>query len=490
VSAIVAGFAALRGTESKRLLIHLPGVGGALSVSDIWDSHLEHAEGLSQVGIGPSQLVVSGAGNNPASVALLLACRALGIAVLPVDAGTPLPEILELGARFGAAGLVLPETTTARHQLSGFEGAVPLTNGLCIVPRDDSATRTYPGTAVLKLSSGSTGAPKAALTTEAQLVADGRQISAAMGIRPDDTQIAAIPLSHSYGLGVLLMPLLLQGTAFVLRESFVPHQLPADARRFDVRRFPGVPFMFQYFIANPPAEGWPASLQRVVSAGARLTPPTVREFHDRFGVKIHSFYGTTETGGIAFDGREQIDEGETVGTPLPGVTISLREDETLPAGAGRVHVRSAAVSDGYFGHVGEGFEDGGFLTGDYGTLDDRGRLRLMGRVSSFANVAGRKFQPDEVEDVLRSMPGVADVRVLAAPDARRGQQIVACVVANAADTAARGISVLEVRRFCTAHLAPHKIPRAVIFMSSIPLTARGKTDRAALDQLVRAHLGV
>ena len=100
------------------------------------------------------------------------------------------------------------------------------------------------------------------------------------------------------------MPLLMQGTALVLRESFVPHQLPADARRFGARVFPGVPFMFEYFLANPPADGWPPCLRRLISAGAPLLPATVRAFHERFGVKIHSFYGATETGGIAFDDSE------------------------------------------------------------------------------------------------------------------------------------------------------------------------------------------
>ena len=81
------------------------------------------------------------------------------------------------------------------------------------------------------------------------------------------------------------------------------------------------------------------------------------------------------------------------------------------------------------------------------------------------------------------MPGVADVRVLAAPDARRGQQIVACIVADAGD---RAVSALAVRRFCAARLAPHKIPRTIVFLDAMPLTARGKIDRAALDELVRA----
>ena len=98
----------------------------------------------------------------------------------------------------------------------------------------------------------------------------------AMGITPDDVQIAAIPLSHSYAIGNLVMPLLLEGTAFVLRESFVPRHLPSDARDYGARVFPGVPFMFQYFNDHPPAGGWPPSLQCLISAGASLDPETRR----------------------------------------------------------------------------------------------------------------------------------------------------------------------------------------------------------------------
>ena len=143
------------------------------------------------------------------------------------------------------------------------------------------------------------------------------------------------------------------------------------------------------------------------------------------------------------------------------------------------------MSSGYADGERGGFVDGGFLTGDYGAWDACQRLMLVGRASSFVNVAGRKVQPDEVERVLRAMPGVADVRVVAAPDAQRGQQLVACVVA------ARGSAptALELRRHCAARLAPHKIPRAIVFLDAIPVTARGKTDRAALDDLVRARLG-
>jgi acyl-CoA synthetase (AMP-forming)/AMP-acid ligase II len=466
VSDLLTRFADLRRDDPTRPLVHQPGLGTVWSADDIWNAHLRCADSLMQRGVAPGHLVVSAVGNTAASVALVLACRALGVAVMPVDAGTTAPEIRALAQRFAAAAVVTPDAIAAAEW----------------------TPRHYPGAAVLKLTSGSTGAPKATLTTEAQLVADATHIIAAMGIRPSDTQIAAIPVSHSYGLGNLMVPLLLQGTAFVLRESFVPHQLPADAHRYGARVFPGVPFMFEFLLTNPSSDGWPSSLGLLISAGAPLAPATTRAFHERYGVKIHSFYGASETGGIAYDDTDDPDAGGAVGRAMPGVTITLTPDdaarrEDCGPGTGRIHVRSAAVSSGYSDGDRDGFVDGGFLTGDCGALDACQRLTLLGRVTSFVNVAGRKVQPDEVEQVLRTMPGVRDVRIVAAPDTRRGQQIVACVV-----TSDIAVTPLAVRQFCAARLAPYKIPRSVVFLNAIPLTARGKTDRAALDDLVRARV--
>jgi len=475
VNALVSRFADVHRENPARPLVHAPGEGMTVTASDVWDRHRRYADTLAGLDLERDQLIISAIGNHSESASLLLACRALGIAVMPVDAGTTFPEIHDVATRFGAAALVLPSDVAA--------STTNLGNGLSVVVQGDATPARYPDIALLKLTSGSTGLRRAALTTDDQLIADGIQMATAMRILPAETQIAAIPLSHSYGLSSLMMPLLLQGTALVLRGSFVPHQLPADARQFGTRHFPGVPFMFQYFIDHPPAGGFPPCLTYLISAGARLDADVVQKFHQQFGVKIHSFYGTTETGGIAFDDSEDIDGSVPVGRPLSGVTITLRPDRDVPDGCGRVHVRGPAVSNGYVdGAADDGFADGGFLTGDYGAFDARGRLVLMGRVSSFVNVAGRKVQPEEVEHVLQSMPCVADVRVLAAPDAQRGQQIAAFVV-----PAGRPLQAIDVRRFCAERLAPHKIPRIVVFLKSIPLTSRGKTDRAALEELIRRH---
>ncbi len=454
----------------------------------IWNVSRHQRAQLEALGLGPghcdAHLVISAAGNRPAAVALWLTCRSLGIALMPVDAGTPTTEIVALARRFGATIAIVPASMPAVEALGT---VAPFDEALLAVALSDAHTapQLYRGAAALKVTSGSTGLPKATFTRESQMVADTEHITTAMDIGPRDCQIAAIPISHAYGLGNLLLPLLLQGTPIVLREAFIPQQLHVDATTYGARVFHGVPFMFAHFANHPDAIAWPRMLETLVSAGAPLDPLMANAFARTFGVKIHSFYGTSESGGISFNDSPDIDGADSVGTPLPGVTITLRPEEDAPTDSGRVHVAGDAVSSGYAGQAptDEGFVDGGFLTGDFGRFDARERLILTGRASSFINVAGRKLQPEEVEHVLRSMPGVEDVRVLGVADAVRGQQVVACVVTDGLP-----VTAPQVRQFCGARLAAHKIPRTIVWLKQIPLTERGKTDRAKLDALVREHM--
>ena len=494
MSEIVERFERIRRDSPDRLLIHLPAAGASLSADDIWRTSLQQRAQLDALGLGcpagtdGDHLIISAIGNRPAAVPFWLACRSLGITLMPVDGGTPTAEISALALRFGATTAILPASTPGLEALGA---ATPFDTTLVAVRLSGAtpAPEIYRGAAALKVTSGSTGLPKATFTRESQLVADTAHIVTAMGISADDCQIATIPISHAYGLGNLVIPLLVQGTPIVLREAFIPQQLHADATIYDARVFHGVPFMFAHFASNPDAIAWPSVLETLVSAGAPLDPVMASTFARTFGVKIHSFYGTTEGGGISFDDSPEVEEVATVGRPLPGVTVTLRpesETEGAPIEGGRVHVAGDAVSSGYAGHAptDEGFTGGGFLTGDFGRFDARQRLILTGRASSFINVAGKKIQPEEVEQVLRSMHGIEDVRVLGIADAVRGQQVVACVVASG-----DRLTAPQIRQFCGSRLAAHKIPRTIVWLERIPLTGRGKTDRATLEALVRERLG-
>jgi long-chain acyl-CoA synthetase len=490
VSELYERFERLRREDPARPLVYRAATGDVVTAGDLGSLALVMRDFLARAGTAPGQPVVSVAGNTVTGIALLLACRNLGVPFLPVDRGASPAEVAAIAGRFGARLLV---AGPAAAHLPDLKSASSLTDGLSLSvwpDRPPARVEALTDVAVMKLTSGSSGAPRATMTSDANLLADGASIMESMSIRPPDVQLAVIPLSHAYGLGNLTLPLLLQGTAIVVRDGFVPHQFTQDGARYRITMFPGVPFMFDHLLEHLPAAGWPALLTRLISAGARIEPGTVARFHQKFQRKIHSFYGTSETGGICFDDAPDVDAEPTVGRPMPNVTVTLEPEDGAPPDGGRVHVSGPAVARGYASgsngdedQDGSSFIRGGFLTGDLGRFDDRHHLELHGRVSSFVNVAGRKVQPQEVEAVLRGAPGVVDVRVLGAADPLRGQQLVACVVLERPDTTAASL-----RSHCASRLAPFKIPRQFIVLDRIPLNERGKTDRVRLETIVADHV--
>ena len=462
-------------------LIDAPAERRVLTAGELGAEAWATAAVLRRLGIGPGHAVAAHVGNRSGYFPLLIACLDTGAALLPIDGSAPAAEAAAVAARFEVSALVMPDGRdgAGEHVLPG---------GLRLTRRADPS-RPIPPTAagpvaMLKLTSGSTGVPKATVTTEDQIAADGRALAEVMGIRPDDWQIGAIPVSHSYGLGNIVAPLLLQGTRVVLRDAFVPAQILDDAVRVGTRLFAGVPFMFDRLVTLV-RDGWPwpASLQTMISAGAPLDRATARAFAEHTGRRIHSLYGTSETGGIAYDTEPDPDGEVTMGRPVPGVTLAFWPEAAAAPGTGRIHVTGPAVSSGYAAGADDtAFVGGGFLTADLGAIGADGRLRLKGRLSAFVNVAGRKVQPDEVEGVLRAHPLVADARVFGMPDPRRGEQIAACVVPRDG-----GLGVVALRAFCADRLAAHKIPRVLVLLPELPRDERGKVSRQALEDLVAAE---
>lgn len=435
------------------------------------------ARGLAAAGHRAGDLVLLEGLTAGRFVIACLAAWSRDAAVLPADASTAPGEMTALRAAF-----------TPRVSLRA--GEVP--GGLVVIEESPGAAgapefEPPAGTAVIKMTSGSTGRPRGVAATADQLLADGRHIIQGMGVRPDDVNVSAVPLSHSYGQGSVLMPLLMQGTAMLVAD---PRHAESFARTLSGEApmvFPGVPTLFG-MLGRPDAPPVSArGLRLCLSAGALLPAATARAFRARVGQPVRAFYGTSETGGISFDASTAGDAAEreegAVGTPLPGVEI------TLDADSGRVVVGGDAVAIGYTDTSDTGgpgrFEDGRFLTGDLGTWTETGArestpaLRLTGRVGDIVNVAGRKVDPREVERILRDVDGVRDVVVLGVPDAARGESLAACLEADACVTREGVMARLR------SELAPHKLPRRLLFMDRLPRTERGKTDRDALRRSLR-----
>ena len=433
---------------------------------------------LSDLGVGRGAVVVSVVGNRPLFFSMVVACMNAGTALVPIGEATD-TETAALIEQAGAVAVITDRDLP--NMLKGVARERPLASGvrlLRLADRDDPPH--YGASVVLKLTSGSTQLPKAAIAADIHLVNDGRHVIEAMGIEPTDINFTCIPLSHSYAIGNVVMPLLWQGTRVALRQLFNPAQFVREVAGSGATVFPGVPFMFERIKLLDAIDRLPESLRLLITAGARIDAGTVSWFRHHLDRKVHSFYGSSETGGIAYDDSEDVSDPLHVGRSMPETTIAIRQSERGPS-AGRIFVEGNAVASGYADADGDpvsGFSDGGFLTGDLGYLDHAARLVLTGRVSPLVNVAGRKVDPAEVERRLLELPGIADARVLGMSCDTRGQQVVAFLVRTDA-----ALTPLVIRRRCAETLSTHKIPRRFIFVDRFPVDARGKIDRRALQRL-------
>jgi acyl-coenzyme A synthetase/AMP-(fatty) acid ligase len=444
---------------------------------------------LPALGLPSRPTIVSNVGNRTGFVPLFLSSLESGGCLLPLDGDAPAQEVLEMADAYGAHVVVIPA------DVNGFEGTtpMPLPCGLAAIVREPSIDSWSAPDGneplVLKVTSGSTGASKIVMASEFNLVSDGLHVMEAMDIRSNDVGVATVPMAHSYGIGNLLLPLVLAGSPIVLRDRFVPAQWASDVSRFGVTMFPGVPYIFDYLRRLGEAAAPLAKIRLVVTAGAPIDVGTLIYFKDQLGIKIHSLYGTTETGSITYDSSDVVYDPVSVGWAMPETTVTLTPAPDLDIAGGRVLVQGSAVTNGYAHDEPDlgrpsAFTAGGFLTADLGEFGEDGRLTLRGRISDFVNVAGRKVHPGEVERTIAQLPDVEDVRVMGVAGGARGQDLIAFVRRRTGE-----VSAGSIRAHCAAMMAPHKVPRRVVFADELPVDWRGKTDRRTLESLLIGALG-
>jgi long-chain acyl-CoA synthetase len=323
---------------------------------------------------------------------------------------------------------------------------------------------------LLKLTSGTTAAPRAVRFRSEQLLADCDQICDTMGISGADLNFGVIPISHSYGFSNLLTPLIARGVPMVLSRDRLPRAVLADLAGTNATVFPGMPVFYQAFCEMEDVPLLP-KLRLCISAGAPLATAMARRFRQKFGVPIHSFYGASECGGICYDRDAQNMEDGFVGQPMKDVVIEMVDPD---ASASRIRVRSAAVGDGYFPESDKAKLGGGlFVPDDLLTKTPNG-FRIVGRTSDVINVAGKKVNPAEVEAHLLRFSGVRQAVAFGRASILRNEEVAACVVA------APGVSEVELLDFCRRELSGWQVPKRVFIVDAIPVTERGKISRREL----------
>lgn len=403
--------------------------------------------------------------DGPGFLAGVVAARLVGHAVLLLDADAP---VVEHRARAEALGAIAIITVATGWPSSPADLAVE---------RCGAEPRMLPGIAVVKLTSGSTGAPRGVAVSAAAALADESQLFDTMALTTRDRLLATVPWSHSYGFTTLALSALVRGLPLVVPDDRVLAAPLHAAAVCGATVFPTAPAYLSAWLALSAPPELPPSVRLVISAGATLAPHVAERFRRVTGRAAHTFYGSSECGGICYDQRGDAAERGTVGTPVRGVQVELRPVEGRDDGDGLVVVRSPAVAGTYLPEADARLGGGRFETADVGRWRD-GEVEIVGRASHVINVRGRKVNPVEVEQVIRRLEAVDDVVVVGVPHADGGE-VVRAIVAGRAPA----VSDERVRAWCLSHLAPHKVPRSIVLVAAIRYTARGKVDTGWLAAL-------
>jgi acyl-CoA synthetase (AMP-forming)/AMP-acid ligase II len=295
-----------------------------------------------------------------------------------------------------------------------------------------------------------------------------------------------LPFQFSYGNSVLHTHLSV-GAELLVEESLTyPHAVLQRMVDEKVTGFSGVPSTFVLLLSRCRLRDFDLSaLRYVTQAGGPMRQSTIRELRDQLpAARLFIMYGQTEaTARLSYLPPERLDDKlGSVGVAIPGVELAVRHSDgtpAMPGEAGEIVARGPNVMQGYLDDelaTRETLRGGWLHTGDIGYLDDDGMLFVTGRATEMIKVGAFRISPQEVEEVIGAMPGVAEVGVTAIPDEMQGQAVKAVVVLQPGEN----LDVRSIKAQCRKQLATYKVPKIVEFSAALPYTATGKLQRLRL----------
>jgi long-chain acyl-CoA synthetase len=356
----------------------------------------------------------------------------------------------------------------------GFEaqlGAAPARPELAAVADED--------TAVILYTSGTTGRPKGAELTHANLYVNARtKLETLIQLTAEDVILGALPLFHSFGQTSAMNAGLMAGACLTLLPRFEAAKALAVMERDGVTVFLGVPTMYMGMLAVAPQQRPDASsLRTCISGGASLPVELLRAFEAQFGTKILEGYGLSETSPVAsFNHPDRERKPGSIGTPIRDVQMKVFDEndgEVAQGEIGEIVIRGPNVMKGYWQRpdaTAEAMRGGWFHTGDLARVDEDGYFFIVDRKKDLIIRGGYNVYPREVEEVLYEHPAVAEAAVVAVPHAELGEEVGAAVALKAGGEA----SPEELQAFVKERLAAYKYPRHVWFVPELPKGPTGK----------------
>ncbi|HEV8648937.1 MAG TPA: long-chain fatty acid--CoA ligase [Actinomycetes bacterium] len=349
-------------------------------------------------------------------------------------------------------------------------------------PETVVTSRADDHTAVILYTSGTTGKPKGAELTHANLSRNAAVSATTLfRLEPDDVIMGCLPLFHSFGQTCGLNAAVGSGACLTLLPRFDPGKALEVIQRDRTTVFEGVPTMYVALLNHPHRADYDVSSLRVcVSGGAALPVEVLRGFEDTFGCIILEGYGLSETSPVAsFNHPDRERKGGSIGTPIEGVEMRLVDPlgDDVPTGeVGEIAIRGHNLMKGYWRReeaTREAIPDGWFRTGDLARQDEDGYFFIVDRKKDLIIRGGYNVYPREVEEVLYEHPEVAEAAVVGIPHPTHGEEVGAAVVLKPGAEA----TPADLRAFCKERVAAYKYPRHVWFEAALPKTATGKLLR-------------
>ena len=479
------------------------------------------AAALSELGVKPGDRMAVDMPNWPEFVISLFAAAKLGAIIVPLNPRYTVPELQYMLRHSEATVVVTAETFNGVDYLQLFEGFLTtlpdlqylVTVGDADLWYDDRIYqfedllssgdgRALPEVSVnpetdtfaILYTSGTMGKPKGVALTHSNLLRTAAATADAIELSADDVVFGVTTVFHVFGLAAGVLGTVEAGACLVLQEQFQPADALELIERHKVTVHYGVPTVFitEMRESDRPKRDL-SSLRAGIVAGAPIGDELVRRIRMELCPNLLVAYSLTETASTAAmtcPGDPLDKQIFTVGRPLPGTEVRVLDlDGTiLPVESlGEIAVKGPGVMKGYYrqpGETAQAFDDDGFfMTGDLGIVDDDGFVHIVGRRKELIIRGGFNVYPREVEDRLHAHPAVMDVAVVGLPHEVLGEVVCACVV----PVEGAIITGEEIKDWCRGALADYKVPDLVRFFDSFPLTGSGKVRRVELARMVSAE---
>ena len=474
--------------------LHLPD-GKVITHQDFLATGAQIANAMTNIGLKPGDRVAVQVEKSPEALALYAACAQAGLVFLPLNTAYTVDELSYFIENSGASLIVcdgksaeklagVAKDLGAKIETLNADGSGSLMEQAQSAPAQFATVeRTGDDLAAFLYTSGTTGRSKGAMLTQDNLLSNAETLVKEWRFTSKDVLLHALPIFHTHGLFVATNVTLAAGSSMIFMPKFDLDQIITHMPK--ATSMMGVPTFYTRLLDDPRfTKDLAAKMRLFVSGSAPLLAETHVKFEERTGHRILERYGMTETNmntSNPYDGERR---AGTVGFPLPGVELKITNPdtgETLSDGeVGQIEVRGPNVFKGYWQMpektAAELREDGFFITGDLGKIDEDGYVHIVGRNKDLIISGGYNIYPKEIELVLDDQPGVLESAVIGVPHPDFGETVLGVIVPEKGATPDLDAMMDAVRET----LARFKHPRKLVVLEELPRNTMGKVQKNIL----------